>query len=162
MGRTELSIDALIKRLPNGGLASEAFLSLQRGEMTFEQWITTEALESAKRAPGQDPKHYPPMPDSVRSYCEARIQHRQPYDKALALKLGTWFDLVNRTYRWNQERIEHFAWGEEKMREVKLDQFAQMFTTARERFEQVKLDCETAALALRTKALDADARVREG
>lgn len=153
-----VGIDQLIRRMPHGGVQSEAFAAYQRGEFTFEQWVTTEAIESAKRAPTFDPKHYPVMPGSVREYCQDRIENRIQYDATMALRLGNWFQAVNHIYRSNQERIEHFHWGTEKMREVKLEQFAQQFRQARERFEQVSLDFETADLALRTKALDAMAR----
>jgi hypothetical protein len=144
----------VIREIP-GRFGSLAFQGFRAGEIGFEDWITYEAIASAETAGDWHPRPYSLLPDALRNYCLGRVDRTTPYDGALALKLGFWFHRNFTALQFNNERLEHFIWVLERMRDKKLEALEAKSLAIVTRFQLAMPPLEDTELCLKTKERDA-------
>lgn len=141
---------------------SEIFNGFRMGDLDQESWILFSALRMAEKAEEKCPKIYPPLAQGLKHYCINRVEGMIPYDRSIAVRLGDWFQTVQRAHEDNLTHIDDLLWARDRMEKAtpKQTRLVALCTQVLDRFYKMPFPADDMWIALQTKICDARDRDR--
>lgn len=136
-------------------LGQEIYRAYKRGEMTQDEYFTTNAMGIAENLGDYRPIPFEPIPPGVYDYARRRIAGQTNRDASLARPMGVWIQSVIRTEELNSFTLSNLLWAIEKLKKVQLETQCNRVQAYLERFEKFALPTEDFDLAVRAQRLDA-------
>ena len=108
------------------------------------------------------PTYYEPMSARTSAYCDTRMSGHRDYDAAEAKSLGVWFARITFARQENEHNKSLVSWAIQTLEQVQISGALTKLNVALKLFNQMRFDHESYHKALKTKELDAFARIKGG